>query len=506
MRDLESLESHAVPGTEGAIYPFWSPDSGSLGFFTQGKLKTTAIGGGSPRTLCDAVNGRGGTWNRDGVIVFSPGPVSPLLRVSAAGGPTAPVTTLARDDPSAGHRFPVFLPDGIHLLYTASSNKPDAVGLYWTTIDGGTGGRLLSDLTNALYAPRVDAGSPGYLVFRRGNSLMAQPFDPTALRTTGEVRPIVEGVAEDLNRGFGAFWASASVLMYRTGSSVANRALVWRSRGGTRQGPVGPPDALDQGFRLSPDDRTLALGVFSGDVTYLWLQDLRTNVISRFTFLPGKSPVWSPDGKSLVFARQDVISEIYRRAVTREGQEELLVNAGLNGLPFDWSSDGKWILYQRQEPQTGLDLWLWPVDGESKPVRYLQTPANETLATFSPDGRWIAYQSDESGQMQIYVQTMPASGVKYQISRGGGTRPRWRRDGKELFFISSDDKLVAVPMSLAARVEVGNPQALFSAVGVQDYTPSRDGQRFLMSEMDSREDAGARAITVTMNWMAGLNP
>jgi Tol biopolymer transport system component len=246
--------------------------------------------------------------------------------------------------------------------------------------------------------------------------------------------------------------------------------------------------------------------VFSGDFTYLWLQDLRTNVISRFTFLPGKSPVWSPDGKSLVFARQDVISEIYRGAVTREGQEELLVNAGVNGRPFDWSSDGKWILYQRQEPQTGLDLWLWPVDGESKPVRYLQTPANETLATFSPDGRWIAYQSDESGQMQIYVQAMPANGVKYQISRGGGTRPQWRRDGKELFFISSDDKLVAVPMSLAARVEAGNPQALFSAVGIQDYTPSRDGQRFLMSEMDSREDAKARAITVTMNWMAGLNP
>ncbi len=506
LRDIESLEPRELSGSEGATYPFWSPDGQYLGFFAQGKLKKIAIAGGAPLTLCDAVDGRGGTWNRDDVVVFSPGPTSPLFRVSAAGGVPAAVTALAPDDPSAGHRFPAFLPDGIHVLYTVSSERPDSTGLYWGTVAGGHAVRLRSDLTNALYAGPTAPGASGYLVFRHNDTLMAQRFDPTELRATGEMFPVAEDVPDDANRGFGAFSVSAGELAYRTGSAVTGRALVWRDRAGKRLSAIGQPSAFGGGFKLSPHDTTVAIGIFSGSVTYLWLQDLHQSALSRLTFLPAKSPVWSPDGNSLVFARQDLrmsTADIYRQAITR-GQETLLLHGGINALPFDWSPDGKWIIYQQQDQKTGLDLWLLPLDGDRKPVPYLRTPFNETLAAFSPDGRWVAYQSDESGRMQIYLQTMPASGAKYQISSAGGTQPQWRRDGKELFYISTDGKLVAVPTALGARIEVGAPQVLFSGVESRDYAASRDGQRFLMNLAAGGEGTGSRFLTVVLNWTTGL--
>jgi eukaryotic-like serine/threonine-protein kinase len=506
IRDLESLEPRALAGTEGVTYPFWSPDDQYLGFFAQGKLKKIAVAGGVPVVLCDASDGRGGTWNRDGVIVFSPGPSSPLFRVSAAGGVPAAVTVLAPQDPTASHRFPTFLPDGIHLLYMASSDRPDSVGLYLTSVAGGNSVRLRSDVTNALYAAPAAPGAPGYLLFRHNDTLMAQPFDPTELRATGEMFPVAQDVPDGRNRGFGAFAVSAGKLAYRAGSAVTNRSLVWRDRAGKQLGAIGEPSAFGGGVKLSPNNTTVAMGIFSGSATYLWLHDLHEGALSRFTFLPGKAPVWSPDGNSLVFARQEDLSttDVYRQAITREGQETLLLHGGINALPFDWSPDGKWIIYQQQDQKTGLDLWLLPLDGDRKPVPYLRTPFNETLAAFSPDGRWVAYQSDESGRMEIYLQTMPTGGGKYQISSSGGTEPHWRGDGKELFYISTDGKLVAVPMALGARIEVGVPEELFAGVESTDYAASRDGQRFLMNLAAGGERTGARFLTVVLNWTTGL--
>ena len=341
---------------------------------------------------------------------------------------------------------------------------------------------------------------------------MAQPFDAEALTLTGEMVPIAAQVPNGGNIGFGAFSVSASgVLVYRTGGAAANRALVWMDRAGKRLGTVAKPGAFMGAPRLSPDDTTVAVRINSGAQIDIWLQDLRRDVSTRFTFRTGINtrPVWAPDGIRLVFALQDLSaysSDLYQKSSAGNGQEELLLRGGVNATPLDWSPDGKWILYQQTGQNAGIDLWLLPLDGDRKPVLYLQTPFNERAGAFSPDGRWIAYVSNESGQFQIYVQAIPANGAKYQISNAGGTQPRWRRDGKELFYVSTDRQVMAVPMALGARVEAGTPQALFPAVGLTGYGPARDGQRFLVNVPAGAEGAAAPPITVVLNWTAGLKP
>jgi Tol biopolymer transport system component len=513
VRAMDTLEARALAGTNEATYPFWSPDGAYLGFFAQGKLKKIAIAGGPAVTLCDATDGRGGTWNRDGVIVFSAGPTSPLLRVSAAGGVPAPLTTLAAGDSGAGYRFPVFLPDGLHYLYNAGSDKPDAAGLYLGSLDGAASARILPDPTNALYIPPAARGGSAYLLFRREDTLMAQRFDPEALKLTGEMFPVAEQVPISQNNGFGAFSASANgTLVYRTGGAASNRELVWVDRTGKRLRAVTKPGAF-VGLAISRDEKMVAVRINSGSQADIWLQDMARDVISRFTFRPGinGNPLWSPDGTRLVFSGQPLSaysSDIYQKPAGGNGQEELLLHAGVNGFPQDWSPDGKWIVYQQTGQKTAADLWLLPLEGDRKPMPYLQTPFNETLARFSPGvagaPRWMAYQSNESGQDQIYVQAIPASGAKYQVSTSGGTQPAWRRDGKELFYFSADLKLMAVPITLGTSVVPGTPQELFANTGLTGYAPSADGQRFLVNVPAGGEGATAPPITVVLNWTAGL--
>jgi Tol biopolymer transport system component len=399
----------------------------------------------------------------------------------------------------------MFLPDGIHLLYTSSSSKPDTDGVYLATLEGSTSERLLPGSGNALYAPPATASGLGYLVFRRQNTLMAQPFDIKASKTVGEMRPLAEDVPDGGNLGFGAFSVASSAVVYRTGGAFANRSVVWMDRAGKQLGEVAKPNIFGQGLRLSPDDTTAALGIFSGSLNNVWLQDLRSDTLSRFTFLPGKNPVWSPDGKRLAFVRQTAATaDFYQKATGGNGQEELLLHAGINGTTLDWSPDGKWILYHQQERDTGFDLWLLPLDGDRKPIPYLQTPANEALGAFSPSGRWIAYQSDESGQNQIYIQTMPSGNAKYQISTAGGTYPHWRRDSKELFYVSTEGKLIAVPMTLGAPVPASSPRELFAGVENGEYAVSAEGRRFLVNVPAAAEKAAPPPLTVVLNWQEEL--
>ena len=466
--------------------------------------------------MCAATSGRGGTWNRDGAILFSSGPDSVILRVPAAGGVPVPVTKFAGNGSTEGHRFPVFLPDGIHFLYTVGSAKPDDAGLFIGSLNGAAAVQDMPDMTNALYAPPAAPGAAAHLLFRREETLMAQPFDAKRLEFTGDMFPLAEQVPNAGNVGFGAFAVSENgILAYLSGTAFAVRELVWMDRTGKRLGVLGEPGAY-LGFAVSPNERTLAVMIGSTSQGDIWLEDMGRGVLSRFTFRSGvsRNPVWSPDGSRLVFeflASGGYIGDIYQKPASRNGQEELLLHSGINGFPEDWSPDGKWLVYRQYGPKTGLDLWLFPLDGDRKPGPYLQTPFDEFGARFSPDGRWMAYESNESGVNQVYVQTVPPSGSKYQISASGGVEPQWRRDGKELFYISADRKLMAVPVKLGETVEGGAPQPLFTvfpigsiAGGLTAYQPSRDGQRFLVNVPAGGEAAVVPPINIVTNWQAAL--
>ncbi len=508
IRALDTLESRLLSGTDGATYPFWSPDAKYLGFFQQGKLKKIAIAGGPAQTLCDATNGRGGAWNGAGVIIFSPGPTSELYRVSSAGGAPAPVTHVPGT--GAGHRFPAFLPDGTHFLYNAGSDKPETAGLFAGSLDGSAPVRLLPDATNALYAPSTIPGTAGHLLFRREDTLMAQPFDLNTLKTAGEIFPVAEHVLQGGNIGFGAFSVSANgILLYRSGGAVANRELVLVDRAGKRLRVASKPGAFVGPMTLSPDEKAVAAPIGNNAENDIWVQDLQRDTVSRFTFRPGgnRGPTWSPDGSRIVYAFQDAStysSDLFRKPSAGTGQEELVLHGGVNALPEDWSRDGKFLVYSQTDQKTATDIWLLPMDGASKPIPYLRTPYDEGGARLSPDGKWMVYRSNESGQNQVYIQAMPVSGAKWQISTTGGTNPSWRSDGKELFYVSADDKLMSVPIKLGASVEPATPQALFSYAGASGYAAFHDGQRFLINVPAGGEAATVPPLTVVVNWQADV--
>ena len=519
IRPLDSLQWQLLPGTDEASYPFWSPDGANIGFFAQGKLKKIAVTGGPVQTLCDASNGRGGAWSAAGVIIFAPNLTGGLLKVSTTGGIPEPVTKFTASGPSDSQRYPEFLPDGRHFLYL--EDRTQNMGIFAGSLDGTPPARLLPDLSNVIYVPPIPPGTVGYLLFRREGSLMAQPFDPGRVRLAGEVFPVAEQVGVMLNTGNGAFSASQNGgLAFRTGNTTGNREFTWMDRAGKRLDTVTKP-ALTRSAALSPDEKRLMFGISneSGDVTDLWVQELERSVISRFSFEAGVNyaPVWSRDGSRIVFTHRDAGAEygIYQRSATGTGKAELLGRTAVNTGTWDWSPDGKFILYSDYQDKTKYDLWLLPLDGDHKPVPYLQTPFSEIRGQFSPDGRWMAYVSDESGRFEVYVQAVPATGSKWQISSAGGDFPRWRRDGKELYFIAADQQLMAVPVkegsSSSGAFEPGAPQPLFriepsaaSPTSSSPYLPTANGERFLVNVQAGGEGRQAPPITVVLNWTAGL--
>jgi len=496
IRPMDSLEARVLAGTDGATGAFWSPDSAWLAFFAHGQLSKIAVAGGPPQKLCDTGEGRGGTWNRDGVILFSASADSPILRIPATGGVPAPVTTVGK----FGHLYPAFLPDGEHFLYA---------GGFLGSLKGGAPVRILAERHSIIYAPPAASGESGYLLFRRDETLMAQRFDPVSLQLSGEAVPLAAQVPSGRNVGYGVFSVSGTgTLVYSTGAS-AERQLAWIDRSGKRLSVVGKPGRYYTPA-LSPDEKDVAVSIRkSSGGSDIWVGDLSREVLSRLTFRDGETltPLWSPDGKSILFGFRSftAFTEIHRKSLGGNGSEELLLQAGTNGAPREISQDGKWLLYENQSPTTGRDLWLLPLQGDRKPVPYLQTRFNESFARFSPDARWIAYESDESGRPEVYVQSVPAGGTKYQISTEGGTEPAWRRDGKELYYLSPDRKLMAVPIRNGSAMEAGTPQSLFALRGFQGFAPSRDGQRFLVVEAAGGEEAAAvPPVTVVLNWQAEL--
>ena len=512
LRPLDSLAARQLPGTEGANLPFWSPDSKSIAFFAGGKLKRIDLVGGAPLVLCDAteaINASvGGTWNRDGVILF--GGTDGLRRVSASGGNPVMVTKADHSRQEAGFGYPQFLPDGKHFIYFIESGNANTQGVYSGSLDRPQEHvQVLRTDAKALYT-EPNSGRSGYLLWLREQTLLAQRFDAGSLRLEGDPAPVADGVAvNNLRRA--AFWTSdAGLLVYRTGG-IGRRKLVWMNRDGKGIEQAGQPDFYGS-MQLSPDAKRVAFGRVdpTGALENIWLLEFARSATSRLTFSQHQDsiPLWSPDGRQIAFqSNRNGVFQIYRKDSGGGGQEEQLTEGPMSKYPSDWSRDGKYLLYGQVDSTTGADLWALPLDGPRKPVLVLQTPFTEVRARFSPDGKWIAYESNESGRSEIYVRAFPSSTGQWQISNQGGNSARWRGDGKELFYLSPDGKMMAVGVrTSAASVEVDPPRELFNAslTGLYfSYDITSDGRRFLLVEPPEAQ-GGIAPLTVTVNWQAGL--
>jgi serine/threonine protein kinase/Tol biopolymer transport system component len=501
VRSLDTLNAQPLAGTEGAARPFWSPDSRFLAFFADGKLKKIDVSGGPPLTLCDAPDDRGGAWSQDGVIVFAPRTDSALQKVSDSGGTPIAATVLA---PGEAHRGPVFLPDGRHFLYRAKMDRGTGL-IYIASLDS-TDRKLLSNADSGTYVY-----TEGYLLFLQGTTLMAQPLDARHLVLAGDAFPIAEQiqVQSAAGPGFGLFSASSSgVLAYQTGTGTTASQLVWFDRTGKQIGILGDSATYAE-LVLSPDEKRVSVSISDGQQRDIWAYDVARGLRTRITFDPADelNSVWSSDGTRLVFnSRRKGHLDLYQKASSGAGTEEVLLEDDRDKSPQSWSPDGRFILYTSSGPPTGDDLFVLPLSGDRKPVPFLQTPFNEYDGQFSPDGRWVAYVSDESGKDEVYVAPFPGPGGKWQISTAGGTLPRWRRDGTEIFYLAPDNKLMAAAVNgKGSRFEVGAVKPLFETRGLDvtrnRYAVSADGQRFLINTDPQITSA---PITVVLNWAAGL--
>jgi eukaryotic-like serine/threonine-protein kinase len=518
VRSLDSLEARSLPGTEAPQYPpfFWSPDSRYIAFDAGGKLKKIDISGGPAQTLCD-LHGTavGGSWNRDGVIIFGQAP-GLVMRVSADGGNPSPLTVYDSSRGDTGHLFPSFLPDGKHFFYGRFGVTPANEGFFVGSLDAKPEESLKPltlDVESNYVAP--DDGS-GRVFFIREGSLLAQPFDMRSLQLSGEPATMAEHVGTFGAYGFFSV-SNNGVLIYRAGAQEEDLQLTWFDREGKALGTAGEPRSF-LSAALSPDGARVAVSevaVNAGGLG-LWMLDVSRGTRTRFTFGQGTAAdaVWSQDGSRIIFsARYD---GLYEKPTSGAKDEQILLKSSADLIPTSWSRDGRFLMYTAWElrANTKAGLWVLPLEGDKKPAPFLRTEYNEEDGRFSPDGHWVAYTSDESGRDEIYVRAFtpsaggaaPGAGGGLLISSGGGTEARWRGDGKELYYRSPDGKLMAVEIALAPAFQAGIARALFqmppeggpSAGSMWDVTS--DGKRFLMPVPQST----MTPFTVVLNWQAEL--
>jgi len=508
IRSLDSLSSRPLAGTEGSHAPFWSPDGRFIGFFARGKLRKVETAGGVPQAICDTAGFRG-SWNSDGDIIYAQSGV--IYRVHSEGGRPTPVTKLHPSRSEIEHEWPQFLPDGRHFLYLTVSAKAEYLGISVGLLDSTEVKPLLSGVSNAAYS------APGYLLFVREGVLQAQPFDATRITLTGGPIPVTSQISYGWGDADARFCVSQNgVLVYATGVGLSqqNKQLVWHSREGKTLGSVGEPEPYMQ-VELSPDEKQVVTEVIDpasrggGNGGNLWLVDLARGVASRFesnvVSWEGQ-PHWSPDGNRIIYnSNEGGVVGLYSKEVAAVGKPELLVKGIC--FPTDWSKDGRFVVYERSETGTNNDLWVLPLLGENKgkPFPFLQSEFEEFGGQFSPDAKWMAYASDESGRDEVYVRSFPGPGPKWRVSTAGGNSPRWRADGKELYYLAADENLMAVPMKLGSSLEPGVPQPLFETQKVVTrvrYTMTGDGQRFLV--ITPVGETTPPSIAVVLNWTAVL--
>jgi serine/threonine protein kinase/Tol biopolymer transport system component len=513
VRPLGSLEARSLPGTNGAAFPFWSPDGRNIAFFADGKLKKVPVGGGPAVSICPAVLGRGGSWNKDDVIIFAPSTRSELFRVNAAGGAPMSMYVLDSGHEEVNQRFPFFLPDIRHFVFTSVTGPNGASPRASRIMLGSLDSRDVKELVTAESSAQF---SRGHLVFAKDGTLLAQPFDSVALTLQKEPFPIAEHVGTEGSR-YTSFSTSASGLLVYANGPREGAQLTWFDRTGKIQGTVGERQLLNS-VALSPDGRHAVISGSNGSDRDLYTIDFATGIYQKLT---NKSQsfgaVWSPDGSQLVYhAVADPKSGLWLMSPSGASRGALVSSEYSRVLvPTAWSRDGKYISYvinelNRLQEFGQQDIWIVPTAGDRKPFPLAQTPFAEDAASFSPDGHFIAYSSDESspGIPQVYVQPFPPSGDKWQVSSAGGGQPVWSAADHEIFFIAQDSTMMSVPYTTTPRFQAGSPQALFQsrattgAVGHNGFDVTRDGKRFLVISRPLRAEASP--FTVVTNWLAAV--
>ncbi len=502
LRALDRIDAQPLASTDGAEYPFWSADSRSVGFFATGKLYRVEVAGGPAQQIAVAASGTGGAWNANGTILYTPNVAADrIYRISSSGGATTAVT---ENDPArtgVAHHFPFFLPDQRRFLFYATGN-PEVRGIYLASLEGGAPKRLMAADAFGAFLP------PDRVAFVLQGALVTRQLDLVRGEFVGDPETLAESVGYDPATGWGGFSVSGDgTVAYRAG--MTRRQLAWYDRTGAPAGAVGQPDTSELGSpALSPDGRLVAVDRSIQNNSGIWIMDLLRGGSSPFTFEAAAEvhPVWSPDGSRIAFESSQQAWKMRVKTSTGIGTDEILLDEPDLQRPQDWSKDGRFLVYDKLTPTTGHDVWVLEMAGDKRKARpFVVSPAEELNAQFSPDGRWIAYETNESGQSQVVVQSFPAQTRTWPISINGGVQPRWRADGRELYFIAADRKMMATAIvSSGSAFEAGTPVALFPTRIVHSrltglhaqYAVSRDG-RFLINE--TAEDSVA-PITLVLNW------